>query len=109
MAKHTAGKLRVVRELRPLVYTFTDGDALLQLLAACRSRGWALPADELWWRGDRYSAVLTDRTPSAAGWALLEETAVLSGWGNAAAEAVRCGLCLTDGGTVLPERPDPPL
>ncbi len=98
--------LRAVRELRPLVYTVTDGDALLQLLTACRVRQLPFPAEELWWR--QQYVLIVRRPLSPAQQMLLEETAVLSGWGETAAQTARGGICLTANGTVLPAPPAAP-
>ena len=98
--------LRAVRELRPLVYTVTDGDALLQLLTACRVRHIPFPAEELWWR--QQYALIIRRPLSPVQQLLLEETAVLSGWGEMAAQTARVGICLTANGTVLPVPPAVP-
>lgn len=83
-----------MRDVRPLVFAFADGEALLQFAAGCRRLPQPPPA-ALYRVADGYRLIFwEDRPIPSAFFACLTETAVMKGGLPAAAAVVGAGTPL---------------
>lgn len=97
MAKrYLAGRLRKMRDIRPLVFSFADSEALLQFTAACRRLPGPPPAALYRMAGGYRLIFWEDRPIPPALFACLTETAAMKGGLPAAAAVVCTGTPLSD-------------